>query len=321
MGTHLLTDSVWQRLQELSKRHGRAYVAVPFIGQGAARRLALRRGDILVTRFDEPTIRAGQVHPKEILTFLRRGVDVHAVSNLHAKVFVFGRTAVVGSTNASKASVDELIEAGLETSEHDAVRACRRFIESLRGEVVEPEFAKSLLPLYPAERGRSRGPGRRPPTASPRQSPLWAVRVYSGSWDEEDYAAQNAAQQKARSRLRDSKLFRLDDFRLPHDVLARSLKVGDRLLRIHTYATRCVRVTPPARVLEIHPYKSRRGAARCMIVIEVRKRVREKDLATVVGRVGRRAEMLKSIAYYKPIRDTMLVYSLGQLWPKASDNR
>ena len=43
----------------------------------------------------------GDVFAFEVGKFLRKGVEVHAQSNLHAKVVVFGKTAVIGSTNVS----------------------------------------------------------------------------------------------------------------------------------------------------------------------------------------------------------------------------
>lgn len=74
---------------------------MPFIGSGAAKRLPLRRGDVLITKFDETAVRTGHVNHKEIATWIKRGVEVHSVANLHAKVYVFGQTPFVGFANAS----------------------------------------------------------------------------------------------------------------------------------------------------------------------------------------------------------------------------
>ena len=108
MGVKLLTDTVWARLSVLARRPRRsaAAVAVPYLGVGAAKRLPLRRGDLLVTRFDDAAITAGLVDPRDVDKYLQRGVDVHAVTNLHAKVFVLGSCAVVGSTNISANSAE-----------------------------------------------------------------------------------------------------------------------------------------------------------------------------------------------------------------------
>src|SRR5437879_954134 len=105
MATTFLSANIWPELRRLAKsKSRRALVAVPFVGRNAARQLALRAGDILVTKFDEAAIRQGLVSPHAIVAFIQRGVNVYSVSNLHAKVFVFGRRAIVGSANVSSLS-------------------------------------------------------------------------------------------------------------------------------------------------------------------------------------------------------------------------
>src|SRR5262245_39297241 len=52
MALTFLSNDIWPRLRKLARSRGRAVVAVPFLGTGAANRLALRRGDVLVTKFD-----------------------------------------------------------------------------------------------------------------------------------------------------------------------------------------------------------------------------------------------------------------------------
>jgi hypothetical protein len=58
-------------------------------------------------------------------------VEVHSVENLHAKVFVAGARALVGSTNVSFTSATGLVEALLETSDREPVRQCRDCVKSL----------------------------------------------------------------------------------------------------------------------------------------------------------------------------------------------
>ena len=93
MATKFHSDDSWSRIRDLARMRGRRLVAVPFLGKGAIRRLPLQAGDLLIVRLDEATVKSGQTSPFEIGKFLRKGVEVHAQSNLHAKVFVFGKTA------------------------------------------------------------------------------------------------------------------------------------------------------------------------------------------------------------------------------------
>src|SRR5436190_15520236 len=143
----LLTLQLWPRLKELAHRADRACAAVPFFSQGGAQRLPLKDGDLLVTRFDDSAIKSGVTDPREILKLVKRGVSVHSVSNLHAKVYVFGESAIVGSANVSALS-ERLVEAAVESNDEIVVRACRQWIESLTGDVIEPEYAEAKIPLY-----------------------------------------------------------------------------------------------------------------------------------------------------------------------------
>src|SRR5262249_21814683 len=138
MGTTLRTRDVWRRISALArtKRRGPAFVAVSYLGAGAADRLPLRTGDTLVTRFDDLAFKSGLVDPKEVVEYITRGVEVHAVANLHAKVFVLRDRALIGSTNVSDHSADRLIEAICETDSYRVVASAKRFVNSLRGDVI-----------------------------------------------------------------------------------------------------------------------------------------------------------------------------------------
>lgn len=113
MTPKLDTSGAWSRLRSLA-RTDQAFCAVPYFGTGASKQLPLKPGSCLVVRFDRSSVQSGQVNPKEIIRLIKRGVDVHACANLHAKVFVFGNTAIIGSTNVSTASEHHLIEACVE---------------------------------------------------------------------------------------------------------------------------------------------------------------------------------------------------------------
>lgn len=87
-----------RRIQALAKSHS-GYVAVAFLGKAATTLLPLREGGMLVTRAKKNAVKAGLVDPREGLKLLRRGVRVHDCAHLHAKVFVFGSRAMVGSAH------------------------------------------------------------------------------------------------------------------------------------------------------------------------------------------------------------------------------
>jgi phosphatidylserine/phosphatidylglycerophosphate/cardiolipin synthase-like enzyme len=49
----------------------------------------------------EAAVQAGQTCPASLSSMLKRGVQVFSREGLHAKVFVFGTTAYIGSANVS----------------------------------------------------------------------------------------------------------------------------------------------------------------------------------------------------------------------------
>jgi hypothetical protein len=319
MASALLTKNLWAKLRKLgTANNGPAYVAVPFVGSGAAKRLRLRRGDTLITRFDEAAIRVGLVDPREIVRFINRGVEVHAVSNLHAKVYVRGHTAIVTSANLSGHSENALVEAGVAVSDASTVAACRAFVRSLRGDIVELEFARRQVTKYRPPRNPT--PRRRRALKREkviRHSGILAVVLDSIDYDELDERALSVAEEAAERRLRDRDLFHLDSFRWDGS-LPRALRVGQRVLRINRNGNRVRTVSAPARVLAFRRYRGSKGAARAMVVIEVRKYLRDKSLSSVIRKIGSGAKLLRDVQGQREIHNADLVYRLGQVWPRVA---
>jgi hypothetical protein len=311
MATQLLTNTIWARLRQLAKRRRRrAWVAVPFVGAGAIDRLPLRDGDVLVTRFDPATIRAGQVDPREIAAYIKRGVEVHAVSNLHAKVFVFGRVAIVGSTNVSGTSEEQLVEAGCQVGGAGLVRACRRFVQGLMGDMVGLEFAKREAARYmPPKRKGGKRSALRPRAV---HTGIVAVSLELTNYDSTDSQAADVARREAVARLKNRDEYGVDDFRWSGET-PKALRVGSRVLRC-TDNGRRIMVEPPARILAVRRYRSGRGGRRAMVVVEVRKYTRGRSLSRVLHALGPVGKPLRGFHGCRPLRDQALVYQLGQLW-------
>ena len=167
MATRLLSEALWRRLTAAAGR-ARAHVAVPYFGTGGAKLLPLRPGSLLVVRFDTGAIRSGETNPSEIIRLLNRRVEVHGCRNLHAKVFAFRDMAVVGSPNVSRFSATRLIETAIVTDTPRLISESRRFVESLRGDPIGPEFARKMKKLYrPPRNGGGGGIQNRAPLDAP----------------------------------------------------------------------------------------------------------------------------------------------------------
>lgn len=150
--TFLEGNALWREIRRLSalKSRGPAYLAVAYIGKSAPDLLALRRGDHLVADVSKESLQSSQTHPDAIQTFIQRGVIVHSRPNLHAKVYVFGRTAIVSSANVSEHSQGTLLEAGFKSTEKEAVAASRAFVADLEveHELIDLRRIRQLSPFY-----------------------------------------------------------------------------------------------------------------------------------------------------------------------------
>lgn len=173
---------------------GKAFVAVPFLGKNAAKYLPITSGSVLVTRFNGAAIKSGQVDPTEVIKFLKRGVHVYNYDTLHAKVYVLGKRGFVGSANVSRTS-QLLSEACIETNDPGMLSQARKYVESLTGDLITPEYAKSLVKLYPKDGERSYGAivGGKAKAAGPARSKLWVVPVSYTGWPEDVKAADRKA--------------------------------------------------------------------------------------------------------------------------------
>ena len=305
------SDKVWTRIRQLLKHQkAGALVAVPFLAPNAAKQLPLRRGDVLVTRFDDAAIKGGLVDPKEVVKNIRHGVEVHSVENLHAKVYVFGNWAIAGSTNVSRSSEEQLIEAACETNDKTVIASCRRFLQGLRGEIVELDFAKSKLRLYqPPKFGVPRNATRK----RPFHSDLIATKLHFVDLDPEDEQNEELGRAKAQKDIQDSNTFRVDSFRWTGNAPT-IFPRGKRVLRCTEDKKGRVTVEAPAHILRIRRYKSRRGIQRVWVFVAARKRVRERSLRTVLSKIPA-ANSLRNLRSCRPIRDLDLALALTRLWP------
>lgn len=314
MATKFHSDDSWSRIRDLAKKRGRRLVAVPFLGKGAIRRLPLQVGDLLIVRLDEATVKSGQTSPFEVGKFLRKGVEVHAQSNLHAKVFVFGKTAVVGSTNVSTTSEAHLLEAVVETTDSRAVSAAASFVRSLRGDVVTPQYAKRLEKMYVPPRilGAAR-PRSQQTIRGAGQSVLWAVRLETGAWIDEDYVQQEAGEPLARKKLKNTRHYVVDDFVWTPAGFGRKVRVGQRVLQIVEENSGNVYAEAPYRVVRVQRYRAR-SSSRVMVFVERKKRSRRVGLGRLLERLGPMGERLSRLKTSIELKDKALVYQLGQIW-------
>jgi hypothetical protein len=141
--------NLWATLAKRTRLSmGRNLVAVPYLGKGAAKLLALARGDVLLCALSEANCRNGSVSPREVQVLQSRGVRVFIRENLHAKVYLMGTRAVVASANLSEHSQHRLDEAAIHTSDKQLIREIKDWFAQRMGEPVTPEWLAYCKDVY-----------------------------------------------------------------------------------------------------------------------------------------------------------------------------
>ena len=270
MGVRLLEGDIWPEITRAVQREpARCDVAVAYISR--ANLLPMIRGSRLVVDMSERAVRSGQTSPKELLKLIRKGVKVFSIENLHAKVFVVGDRAFVGSTNASQRSASDLVEAVLATTSARTVSACRRWVRELGSESVTPQYTSRMARLYRPPKGF--GPGRRGRRrATPLHSDLWVVPLELEVCDEKERKEERRGIAVARRKLSSVDDFRLDDFHW-HGAGLEGLRAGTLVVQLVSEAGKKEVVTPVARVIHVRRYI--RGTRRnAWIFLEAPKQLR-----------------------------------------------
>jgi hypothetical protein len=317
MTAKFLAPHPWPRIEALARRSV-GLVAVPFLGKDAAKLLPLKRGSTLVTRLAERDVVLGLVDPREVIKFLGRGVIVHRCDNLHAKVYVFGKTAVIGSSNASQTS-NRMLEACVETTDATVVTEARRFIEDLKVDEVGKAFAKSLIPLYPADRigGSVAGDDAKKrvnagTAGSAQHSRMWIWPAEDSNYPNDVERADKRALPLAKLEMTNPSTLKLDSFFNEGNTRI-DAKKGDRVV-FRYGAGRSVEFEAPGRLIYVEPHP--KGG---LYYFETPKNQRRRNLEQVRAALG---DAVAAVLYkghsYRLVRRAATAAAVAKMWPAGS---
>jgi hypothetical protein len=315
MAPGLHTENIWPRITKLC-RTGRAFVAVAFLGKGARKLLPLRRGSVLVVNASEGCVKQGQTCPAELMKFVRAGVDVHSAPDLHAKVFAFPKSAIVGSTNASKSSAKYWHEAVVISGDSRLVKQAREFVLDVSGERLPMKRLEQLNKLYQPPRGGPKpgvvGKRRRSKQASsPERSPLWAVNVEVGRWDAHDDVQAERGRPAATERLRRGE--ELDEFAYQGAETAR-LQRGAQVVQIVHHGKRTI-IAPVGTIVGRRAFRvGKHRTLRAIMFVAAPEGRRGIELSRAKKRLGGDAKVLSTGANLRLVRDRAVSQAIRQLW-------
>jgi len=311
MSTVLTTQDIWPQLTKAGRQNRRrSAVAVAYFGAGASRLLPLERGSRLVVDASERAVASGQTCPADLLKLVKRGVAVYSVPNLHAKVFVLGKTAYVGSTNVSGRSASQLVEAVLRTTEPGTVQAARKFVVDHCLHELTPEVLKHLSKLYrpPLIPGGKAKQGSVPDSAKrPTLPRLVLAQLHLMEWSDRDQALHDAGLVVARKRREHPRSFELTSFRVAGRC---RYEPGDVVIQVTDEGAGKVRVSPRANVQHIRRRQDAKGRVG-FVYLEHASRPR-RDVRKLASQLGRGS--LRQLRRDGLVRDKSFARSLLGLW-------
>lgn len=131
-----LVESGWDRVirDAVGADHSILRIVCPFIKKQAAARLlrAGRPGSIrVITRFHLGDFCDGVSDTSALRLLLDSGAQIRGVRNLHAKVYLIGKRAIVTSANLTEAALSRNYEFGLVADDPDILKTCAKYFENL----------------------------------------------------------------------------------------------------------------------------------------------------------------------------------------------
>jgi hypothetical protein len=311
MSTDFIHSGIWATLTKAARASSqRCYVAVAYFGKGACKMLPLKEGSRLVVDASDLAVKSGQTCPQDLIDLQAIGVEIYSVRNLHAKVFVLGRAAFIGSANASNRSKNQLVEAVIRTTDRLVIEASRQFVNDLRGQELTPEVLKRLNKIYrpPLIPG-----GNRIPVGFSDKPALSNTFIESldqrKSLSEADQAILDSGWIVAKSRRTGKKR----DYEVEDITFAGGTAIvrGDVLFPRVTARGRRDMIEAPSNVLHVKHHRDSKNRKIAFVYVE-RRICRRRTVQQVAKSLGHGA--LKRLRKDGKIRDAVFAQRLRNLW-------
>lgn len=310
MSTRVIHQDVWGVLRRASRAAaGRALVAVAYFGKDAGRLLRLSRGSRLVVDASEAAVKAGQTCPEELIKVARKGVRVFSHDGLHAKVYVFGRRAFIGSANVSHRSASYLTEALAVTTDRNAVADARAFVIDHCRRELTPQVLERLAKIYRPPRVAGARPAKRRRSAKSKWRPVVRLaQLEREDWSADERREHDKGERVAKERRKHGANWTTDSFQWSGRVRARR---GDQLVQVTRENDGRRMVHPPGEVISVHGYRTKRGK-RAFVYVELRADRRRKSLEQAAAKLGRGGKTL--LKRDGRVRDPEMADRLLRLW-------
>ncbi|MBY4275463.1 hypothetical protein HQO27_18235 [Rhodococcus fascians] len=154
--TRLLSGKrTWGELSTILMPRAKSITAaIAYIGSQAAQYLLLLPGSSIVVDASDRVVRSGSTDPRVLLAWVKSGVKVYSLANLHAKMILAGSPSAdhpallaVGSANASGASASRLYESIMLTDNDETMEEARTALIEWKTKAGSPLTIKQLEKL------------------------------------------------------------------------------------------------------------------------------------------------------------------------------
>jgi hypothetical protein len=296
----------WPRITALARKAKKnnipIFAASPYATEGADRLLPMAPGSVLITAFTLDNIRSGSVSPAFIHKLIESsGVRVYENAHLHAKVFVIGDRAIVGSANFT-ANSPNLDEACIETDDKQVVKATIAMIEGMRTGEITAKYAQSLVPEFKICT----------PSMPPRLNRLWIARCGDAEWSEDETDTGDAMRPHAKRLLQDSKHSRVGLVVLDSTIQKRVVK-DDRYMHVKKEGARTV-FLPVGRVLMLESAVDADGKKSVVAALETAKNAPDISFSDMKKAVGAVASEWRTMEDAVLVRKGALIARIDSAW-------
>lgn len=287
--TCLLTDDTWPQLTKAAEScTQKCYVAVAYFSERGSRLLPLPAGSILVVDASERAVKSGQTSPAELLKVIKRGVQVYSRENLHAKVFLLGRAAYIGSSNVSHNSAKNLVEAVVRTTHRRTTKEAKEFVISqcAVAQRLVPSRLAELSALYRPPKFAGGG-GRKRIKRAPASPQLRLVQLREEKWSDRQQNVSDRARPHAAKQRKHSRGYLLDEFLWTGGC---NLKLGDTVIQSVLQTNGDVFLDPPGDIVMIK--RGRDEGKEFSVIFLERPDSRRRSKGALVRSLGRGSRKL-----------------------------
>jgi len=318
----LTNEDIWKTIPEIIKTSKHANVAVAYLGTDGSKLLPLKKGDTLVIDMSIATVKAGATNPHEVDKLIKRGVKVFTRRNLHAKIVLTDKQALIGSANISKNSRDILDEAAILTNDRIALQRAKDFINQICTEPVLPEYLKECKKSYRPPRVSEKHIGTKRTSRRAKHAKLRIVSLIDyANFPENEIESYEKSERKAEKLLKDKKQSALENFRWSgKPKMADELEQGDWFIQCIKHTDESISVYPPAQLilLDHYPINKTIGKLRYIFHLESPKNGQAMDWKTFRKKLNSILSTDKKNPPTMAISDTKQADDLLRLWtPKG----